>query len=77
MGMKIENKLSDKKVAFKTIRVGAFFLDEDGDLCVRINSDCCMLHDIYCFSCGLLLDKDDDDLVTPVDVTITIDGYAS
>ena len=77
MSMKIESKLVDKKVPFKLIKVGDFFLDEDGDLCMRINSDCFMTHDIYCFPCKLLLDKDDDALVTPVNVVITIVGYVS
>lgn len=77
MGMKIENKLIDKKVSFKTLRVGAFFLDEDDDLCVRIDSTLCSSHNTFCFPCGLLLDKDGDDPVTPVDITITIEGYAS
>lgn len=77
MGMKIENKLIDKKVSFKTLRVGAFFLDEDGDLCVRIDSDICSSENTYCFPAGLLIEKDGGDPVTPVDVTITIEGYAS
>lgn len=77
MGMKIENKLVDKKVSFKTLKVGDFFLDEDDDLCVRINSDSCLPKNTFCFPCNLLLEKFDSDLVTPVDVTITIEGYAS
>lgn len=76
MGMKIENKLVDKKVSFKTLKVGDFFLDEDGDLCVRI-PDSYSSENTFCFPCNLLLKKDDGDPVTPVDVTITIEGYAS
>lgn len=77
MGMKIENKLVDKKASFKTLKVGDFFLDGDDDLCVRISSDSYPSDNVYCFPCKLLLDKAADELVTPVDVTITIEGYAS
>lgn len=76
MGMKIENKLVDKKVSFKTLKVGDFFLDEDDDLCVRIPDEYSS-NNTFCFSYKLLLEKNDYELVTPVDVTITIEGYAS
>lgn len=76
MGMKIENKLVDKKVSFKTLKVGDFFLDEDGDLCVCIPNPYAS-ENAFCFPCNLLLEKDAGEPVTPVDVTITIDGYAS
>jgi hypothetical protein len=77
MGMKIESKLVDKKISFESIKVGDFFLDEDGDLCVRISLDCYPTNNVYCFPCKLSLEKNGGDTVTPVDVTITIEGYAS
>ena len=76
MGMKIESKLVNKTVPFQNIKVGDFFLDGDGDLCVRL-SDIYTSSNVYCFPCGLLLDGYDIDTIIPVDVTITIDGYAS
>lgn len=76
MGVKIESKLVDKKVAFQNIKVGDFFLDGDGDLCMR-TSNIYTSNNVYCFSCGLLLDGYDIETIIPVDVTITINGYAS
>ena len=76
MGMKIESKLVNKTVPFQNIKVGDFFIDGDGDLCMR-TSDIYTSNNVYCLSCGLLLDGYDIDTIIPVDVTITIDGYAS
>ena len=76
MGMKIESKLVNKTVPFQNIKVGDFFLDGDGDLCVRI-SDIYTQSNVYCFPCKLLLDGYDIDTIIPVDVTITVDRYAS
>jgi hypothetical protein len=77
MGMKIESKLLDKKVAFESIKVGDFFLDGDGDLCVRIDDDCHCVNNAYCFRYAVQSEIGLYDFVTPVDVTITIEGYAS
>lgn len=57
-----------EKVRFDTLEPGDWFIDRVGDLCVKTDED---ERNTYDVSNDQLMELDADDLVTPVQVTIS------
>lgn len=75
MATKIVNNLPDiNRIRFRDAKSGHFFLDSDGDLCIRMN-DLDTPGNAFCFERNCFLDMYAQDRVIPVDVTISIDSY--
>lgn len=75
MATKIVNNLPDRHaVPFKDVELGCFFLDEDGDLCIRTDSDDAP-DNVFDFDADIPIKVYACDMVIPVNVTINIDSY--
>ena len=73
MATKIVNNLPHPNtVSFEDIELGHFFLDEDGDLCIRTD-----VTEAFYFDGNIFVDMGARNMVTPVNVTINIDGYGA
>ena len=75
MATKIINNLPNPcAVPFEDIEEGHFFLDSEGDLCIRtglIDTP----NNVYYFEGDMFIDMEAGDMVIPVNVTINIDSY--
>lgn len=75
MATRIVNKLPNPgTVPFEDIELGHFFLDQDGDLCIRTDTVDTPDNTFY-FEGNTFVRMDADDMVIPVNVTINIDSY--
>lgn len=74
MTTRIVNNLPKPNAVFKGIEMGQFFLDGDGDLCIRVGRLDTPNNALY-LEGGGLFDASADDTAIPVKVTISIDGY--
>ena len=75
MATKIVNNLPNPcTIPFDDIELGHFFLDSDGDLCIRTDTSDVPSNAFY-FEGNIFVDMSADEFVTPVCVTINIDSY--
>lgn len=75
MATKIVNNLPNPgTIPFEEIELGHFFLDKDGDLCIRTDMADVSSNAFY-FDANIFIDMEVCDMVVPVNVTINIDGY--
>ena len=75
MTTKIVNNLPNPcAVPVEDIEEGHFFLDSDGDLCIRTDS-VDTLNNAFYFEGDIFIDMEACDMVIPVNVTINIDSY--
>lgn len=75
MVTKIVNNLPNPcAVPFEGIELGRFFLDCEGDLCIRTGSIDAPNNAFY-FEGDIFIDIKAYDMVIPVNVTINIDSY--
>lgn len=75
MAMKIVNNLPNPcAVPFSAIEEGEFFLDSDGDLCIRTDA-VDVPNNAFYFEGNIFIDISPKDMVIPVNVTIKIDSY--
>lgn len=75
MATKIVNNLPNPDaVAFEEIEPGCFFLDDDGDLCIRTDS-VTVPNNAFYFDGNIFIAMSPESMVTPVNVTINIDSY--
>lgn len=75
MATKIVNNLPNPcTIPFKEIEFGHFFLDKDGDLCIRTDmAD--VPNNAFYFDADTFIAMEGCDMVVPVNVTINIDSY--
>lgn len=74
MATKIVNNLPNPgTVRFEDIKLGHFFLDGAGDLCIRIDNG--LSCNAFYFEGNVFIRVCACDMVTPVNVTINIDSY--
>ena len=72
---KIVNNLPNPcAVPFENIELGHFFLDKDGDLCIRTDMADVPSNAFY-FGADIFIDIEACEMVIPVNVTINIDSY--
>lgn len=77
MATKIVNNLPNPSVVpFENIELGHFFLDGDGDLCLRTDS-VDALNNAFYFEGDIFIDMEACDMVIPVNVIINIDSYGA
>lgn len=77
MATKIVNNLPEfNTIPFKNIPWGHFFLDGDGDLCIRMGESYAPSNAFY-LEGDMLVDMSADTGVIPVNVTINIDSYGT
>ena len=75
MATKVVNNLPNPcTVPFENIELGHFFLDKDGDLCIRTDTVDVPSNAFY-FEGNIFIDMGANEMVTPVNVTINIDSY--
>lgn len=75
MATKIVNNLPNPgTVSFEDIELGHFFLDKDGDLCIRTDS-VDAIENVFYFEGNTFIRMDAEDMAIPVNVTINIDSY--
>lgn len=75
MATRIVNNIPNPcAVPFENIELGHFFLDGDGDLCIRTGS-IDTPNNAYYFEGDIFVDTKAYDMVIPVNVTVNIDSY--
>jgi hypothetical protein len=71
MATKIVNNLPGfHPIPFDDVEMGHFFLDEDGDLCIRTD-----VTEAFYLDGNIFIDMNAGEKVIPVNVTINIDSY--